>query len=248
MLADQAIFTSERTRRVHGYHIVARSSGVDDGIVQELTRWGPAHGALAESDPDFESLNFHPLAGEKFGVTRTVYGAPEYSSRGGLQIVTLILVLAREQFAGYDNNPLAVAHIARSLGHLRWQPETPRELPRIHLPDESPAAAARTDPEDTADDQILQILEQARNLLEEGRDVALAGLEEPEAMLARLLLQIDRERRLEVSYTTGLKPSLNRPFRLQCLRGEEDQHRRLESQNITVIRTGGGCLAMKDEG
>ena len=135
MWLEQAVFTSTKSRQGEGYHVVAKSPGVSSGITTALNRRCPSHGALQGNASDFESLNFHRLTPNTLAVSRTVYGGKEYSNRGGLQVVTIVLVVKDFQLEGYVNDPFCLARMARSLGHLRWQPQFPSTLPSIELPD-----------------------------------------------------------------------------------------------------------------
>ncbi len=115
MRVEQAIYTSAVTNRGRGYHLVSRSAGITHGLETRLNLWCPSHASLLDPDDDASSLNFHPLDHDHFSLSRTVNGGPEFSQRGGLQVVTLILVFNREQLAGYVNNSLALARTARAM-------------------------------------------------------------------------------------------------------------------------------------
>ena len=135
MQVEQAIFTSLRSRKSQGYHLVAQSSGLDDQLARRLCTWGPSHASLMNDHPDAESLNFHPLTDDWFAVSRTVYGGPEYSGRGGLQVFTQFLLLRREQLARYENHPLLVVQTAQLLGNLRLVSNILHHLPPVELPE-----------------------------------------------------------------------------------------------------------------
>ena len=127
MWLEQAVFTSTKSRQGEGYHVVAKSPGVSSGMTTALNRRCPSHGALQENASDFESLNFHRLTPNTLAVSRTVYGGKEYSNRGGLQVVTIVLVVKDLQLEGYVNDPFCLARMARSLGHLYVVGHTDRD-------------------------------------------------------------------------------------------------------------------------
>lgn len=111
MKIQQAIFTSSDRGQIKGYQLVAISDDIDRSILRELQRWSPSH--MGDDDPAKWTINYFPVSEDHVAVTRTVLGGPEYSSRGGSQVVTLIAVLDNEQFAAYENNAMLVA---RSIG------------------------------------------------------------------------------------------------------------------------------------
>ena len=134
MQVEQAVYTSIQGDQVHGYHLVARSPGIDDSLARLLTHWGPSHGALISAKPNASSLNFHSADKNWFVVTRSVYGDWEYSDRGGLRLMTLMLLLTADQMAKHRWDPLELSQRARSIGALRLQLDLPQQLPRIELP------------------------------------------------------------------------------------------------------------------
>src|SRR5262245_30872225 len=134
MRVEQAIFTSARTSKLKGYHLVARSPGIQDDSTRALIRWGPSHASLTSSDLEASSFNFHPAGTRGVAISRPVYGGAEYSARGSLQLVTRTLILRPEQLQGYDNDPLAVARVAMALGYLMFEPDAPEHLPALDLP------------------------------------------------------------------------------------------------------------------
>ena len=72
-----------------GYHLVARSAGISEDLACRLSAWGPTHGSLLDESRDASSLSFFTPDDRWSVLARTVYGGPEYSQRGGRQIVTL---------------------------------------------------------------------------------------------------------------------------------------------------------------
>jgi hypothetical protein len=223
MRVEQAVFTSARTRRMCGYHLVGRSAGIGDELAGQLSRWSPSHASLLSSGLDATSLSFFPLDRGWVAIARTVYGGPEYSQRGGLQVVTLIFALRRDQLAGYDDNPLVLAHTAYTLGHLRLMAEIVERLPAAEIPDRAPLSAALLQPSIPAQTAVV---EELLALVRQQRRVALIGMPEPLAFLAQLLCRMPQPDRLELSFTTGLKPSVDRPFQLHFLPSADAASRR----------------------
>lgn len=223
MRVEQAVFTSARTRRMCGYHLVARSPGIREEMAAPLSRWSPTHASLLSSGWDAASLSAFPLDEGWLAVARSVYGGPEYSQRGGLQVVTLILVLRRDHLAGYDDNPLLLARTAYALGYLRLTAEIAGQLRAVELPSRTLLAAAAARPPLPAE---AAAAEKTLGLLRQQRRVAVIGAPEPRTVVGEILGRMPRAQRLELSFTTGLKPSVDRPFQLHFLPAADAASRR----------------------
>lgn len=225
MQVEQAIFTSVRNGRVQGYQLAARSEGVDDRLAQALIRWGPSHAALCETEPTAESVNFHLVCNGQFALSRTVYGGAEYSDRGGFQLFTQFALFDGEQLANYDFNPVALFRHARTEGGWQWSPGFSPHLPALTLPDPT-AATFWESPTRRNDDGF------ARELLDRisrRERLAVTSCHHPLPMLQRIFQNVREQQRLEISFTTGLKPTANRPFLLHFLPGEFPELRRSAS-------------------
>lgn len=211
MRLEQALFTSARTRRSSGYQLVARSAGVSDQLAETLRLWGPSHGAFVDESPEADCLSCFPTGAESCAVARTLYGGPEYSGRGGLQLVTRFLLVRNSQLAGYRGDALLLARTALALGRLRLTPTVVGELPLVELPDTPPGAwGAATASGHGATEVAAQLLRQRR--------LALVGVAEPWRAVEGLLSCLPESSRGSLSFTTGLRPSAQRPFRLHVYR------------------------------
>jgi hypothetical protein len=213
MWVEQAVFTSAQTRQVRGYHLVARSPGIPDALAQSLAVWGPTHDALLDDAIDSCSVNYF-VAHDEWGVlSRTVYGPSEYSSRGGFRLETNLLVVRREQLSGYGHNPHPLFCTALALGHLRLRPSAPVTLKPVELPDMSLLA---DQPDGATNSLCAELTERIVRHLPDER-VAVIGVPDPWIMLRHVIDQLPQDIRSTLSFTTGLKPSLRRPFTLQFL-------------------------------
>ena len=231
MLVEQTIFTSAETSRGRGYHLVSRSAGITRGLETLLNVWCPSHTSLRDREDDASSLNFHPLDQHFFSLSRTVNGGPEFSQRGGLQVVTMILVVHREQLAGYGYNSLALARTTRALGHLRWTNTFPTRLPALELPDE--ASSESIVPPNR---QPFPALDKTINLLRRDEEVALLVEDDGLSSIESILEQLPQSERCRLSFTSGLKPSNQRPFRLHVLRDTDSKtQKKLSSQNVHCV-------------
>lgn len=227
---EQAIFTSVRSRRHQGYHLVAQSPGFESSLVPVLSTWGPSHGSLLDDQPTAESINFAPLTPDWCAVSRTTYGGPEYSGRGGLQVFTRFILMRRDQLAGYENNALALIRTAMTLGFLRLHVAPPEQLEAIELPDHALAdVVEQTEAAHVPIDDVMRILRFQNR-------VAILGLRNPYPTLAQIIQGTPREERLHLSFTTGLKPSVHRDFRLHFVTSADMQlHGQLTSQGIDLV-------------
>ncbi len=230
MLIEQAIFTSLRGRRSQGYHLVAQSPAVDSEISGVLCKWGPSHSSLLCGSPLSESVNFSAISSDWFALSRTTHGGPEYSGRGGLQVFTRFLLLQSHQLAAFENNPLALIQTARILGHMRLHLAPPAQLDPIEIPDHPlDTHPHRAGNAGVPIDEVVRIL-QFKNR------VAILGLENPYPTLANILQLVPKPERLRLSFTTGLKPSVHRDFRLHFLRNADPAvHAHLASQGIDLV-------------
>ena len=206
MHVDQAVFASSDRGSVKGYQLISKSTGIDRACSRVLSRWAPTR--VLSEDLDQWTLNHFPVSNDLFAVTRTVFGGPEYSGRGGTQIVTLFLLLNHAQFKLYDFNPISVARTAIAMGWLRLPLETKHEqLPQATLPIRPIAANASSD-----DHTEAELLEDISSHLVRDRRVAVIGVADPIGAVGRLVPRLSEESRKKFSFTTGLAPSNNRRF------------------------------------
>ena len=163
---------------------------------------------------DGSTFNYTPMGSEWAIVSRTLYGGPEYSRRGTLQVVTVILALRQEQFAGYDYNPLTLARTAMLLGHLRLSANQTEHLADIQLPAEAPYAVVTRQ---SCESWHNALLERSMQLLNQGERIALITEHAASTPLEMLIENTAKANRLQLSFTTGLNPSPERPFRVHLL-------------------------------
>lgn len=233
MQVEQAIFTSAQNSHLQGYHLVARSPKIDDQLAQTLTQWSPSHDALLSSDANATSLNVYQAGDDWVAISRTVYGGSEYSARGGLRLITIILLLNVEQFSAYHYDALLIGRTALSMGFLRNPSSLPEFLPTVELPDRSLFALTANSSQKPECDGVLQ---QVLHTLHCGGRAAVIGLEDPVSAVEKIVQNTPRHRRMQLSFTTGLKPSMHRPFGLQFLQtADAPLQQQLAAQGITCV-------------
>lgn len=222
---EQAVFTSAQTDRSAGYQVVATSPGVCEADVRELTVWGPSHDALIWSATEATSVNFHPLPSGAYCVSRTMPAGAEYSGRRGARIYTQCLVVSPETLARFANNPFALLKAVSAGGSLRVHDTVPRQLAPLRLVgraavvDESLLGQLCHDP----GPRWMAALVQAAL---DSPAVAVAGDVSAQRIIAGLINCMPPECRTEFSFSTGLKLSSRRPFRLVVVPDETDEQRR----------------------
>ncbi len=232
MLVEQALFTSAQTQHARGYHLVARSPGITDDMVKALAVWSPSHDSLVESHASAESLNYYRLDDDWAALTRSVNGESEYSNRGGLRLETNMLVFRASQLAGYDHHPLSLANTALSLGHLRLRARTPQQLEVIELPQSSWGKLAETDSSDETDHDFIERI--VRELTRSR--VMIIGAAQPRSVVQAVLDQLPEHERGRITFSTGLRPSLHRPFGLQFLPHLDDRLRgKMAAADVTCL-------------
>jgi hypothetical protein len=253
MHIQQAIFTSADRGQIKGYQLVAKSDNIDRNISRELCRWSPSH--MGNDDPGNWTINYFPVSDELVAVARTVLGGPEYSGRGGSQLVTITAVLQNEQFAAYENNAMSVAQTAVALGWLRLPLQMPSRLPAITLP-ESPLGGQ---PEyqgfleeqsgecssliwGAPREELFEKLTDSSlptgiiDLLNQGKRFAIIGARSPAEMVEKLISELPIQARRDFSFTTGLPPALHRPFQAHFLPYSNPiLSQMLKSEGVTVV-------------
>ena len=236
---QQAIFASADRGSMKGYQIVARSAGVDRYISQTLHGWAPTQ--MPDDAPGAWTINYFPVNDQKVAITRTVLGGPEYSSRGGFEVVTLILLLSNEQFGAYQSNPILVAKTAIATGTLRL----PLQIDGEYLPPANlPCPPLVYPPPPVADDQshatdrhhLSGMLDRLAKMVNQRERIAVIGQQNPIAVVEHLLPRLSEKVRREFSFTTGLLPTVRRPFQAHFLATADlSRQRTLESQNIHQV-------------
>lgn len=216
MRLEQAIFTSVRSERLDGYQLAARSADMSDELAQELTAWGPAHDSLWLTAPGTTSVNFHTLSHDRWCVSQTTLSGAEYSGRGGGRVYTQMIVLPREAIERFAGDPFLVLRALAASGRVTVYDQVPRELASIPLVGRAASESHEWMPE--------LVAKAGPAALTELTDAALCN--EPatvvtdlpvERLFQAVLHVLQPAQRLTVSFTTGLRPSTRRPFRLSTV-------------------------------
>lgn len=224
---EQAVFTSAQTRRRDGYQVVAHSQGVTTEENAALAAWCPSHDSLIDEGAGASSINFHPLPSGRFCLSKSLAAGAEYSGRRGPRVYTQCLIVPPGVMARFANNPFALLRASRANGSLEVIESFSDPLPPIRLS----GRASRFDQSRVAktlkchDAGLLIAIVQA---LVAGRNVGIPVTKRPEQFFEAILNCLPPECRSEVSFSTGLRISPRRPFRLHRLEDDEVHVRHVE--------------------
>jgi hypothetical protein len=213
MPIEQAIFTSAVTRRGSGYHLASRSAGLIDADARELTAWGPSHDSLVRTDTAARSVNFFSLTRGAYCVSRTVCAGVEYSERGGWRVLTHCLVIESMDLARFANNPFAVVRAAIAAGELDVPEVMPQWMESLTLSGRARKVehtllyrvASRV-----AVEELVRLISAAF----EHRQLLVSTNVDAELLIAGVVNTLPPDRRPEFSFSTGLRFSTQRPFRV----------------------------------
>lgn len=226
---ERAVFTSTGSSSVRGYHLVNRSSGIDDDIAQTLCQWSPTHDGLADPSVTATSLNYFVIDEQNYAISKSLIGGAEYSGRQAFQTVTTIIVGKIDKLPAYGNNPIVVAKMALSMGWLRLLVDYRRPLEPVSL---SAGCLTATRTKFAPDAK----LERAVRALQSGNRVALVGTIDPVQSIARIFERLTPDVRVKTSFATGIKPSTFRPFQVHFFAKLDNRLRDfLRQQQIITI-------------
>ena len=234
VLIEQAIFTSAETDHAVGYHLVARSPGVDEADARELAVWGPSHDSLVSSSVSAAlSINFFRLPSGAYCVSKTQLAGEEYSGRG-LRTYSHCLLVPPTVLSRFANNPFSLLRAAWAKGLLKICDSVPTQLVPFQL-------AGRAAPVDEG--LVGQLIEQCGasgigRLIDAvlgPKPVVLIGVRKPESTVAGLLNLLPLSTRGELSFSTGLKFSQRRPFHLLIAGEQSAELRRLFRQQLVEV-------------
>lgn len=237
MHLQQAIFTSAQTVRGDGYQLVAASPGLSEADAQVLTLWCPSHGGLLSESPRAQSINFHRLPSGAYCLSRTRALGQEYSGRRGQRLHTHCLIVPAEGLARFNNNPFALLQAVIAGGVLeRCETVQESSLPPLPLVGRASAFNGPLVQRVLAGLGIERFCGLIETILHQ-RPIGLVCQYSLEELLAAVVNCLPVECRTEFSFTTGLKYSAQRPFRLAAVADDLAEQNRLERQcGLTIVK------------
>lgn len=229
---EQAVFGSENRGGSRGYQLLGQSPGINAPLARDLITWSPAHDAMLSDATDSPAMTVFPIGDDYVACGKTVYGLPEYSGRGGFQLVTRYAVFHQSQFAGFACDVVAVWLYLQSRGLMLWQPSWPARLPLVPVPERWVVAEHHV-----SNPALAPIAERVEQLIRDGRRVAVVGCHSPEVMLRDIVRLMPVDLRSQLSAGLGLRPSTNRPFQLQFLPEVDlDTRACLSAEQVVILR------------
>lgn len=239
MLIEQAILISDQTCPHDGWPMVAYSPGIGELDRREIDLRSPAHAALWDRGADARSVDFFQLPSGCYCISQSTLASHDNKLRRRRPVYTQFLVMDASALATFSNNALALLAAAFAQGHVRALEQVPTDLEPFRLcgrataVDEAALSRLVSDPGVT----WLQALVEAALSTPQ---VALLAPMHAQRLLSGLINCLPLECRLEFSFSTGLKYSPLRPFRIACLGGNLAEQRRLaERYGLTVIEVSG---------
>jgi hypothetical protein len=240
---EQAIFALLSTDHSAGYRVVAQSDGVCEADASELAVWGPTHDSMLAFSPGADCLNFHPLPSGAYCVSVTTWADWD---RGGMgqNVSTRCLIVPREVLARFGNNPFALVRAAAA--NEAWPLDNLRETKLGSL-----AISGGTAPVDQPLLEQLAVYPGAENMSAlvqaacQTTCLAVSGTPSPTLLIAGLFSCLPPECRLEFSFSTGLKFSPRRPFRIVGLSGDPAERQWVAHYpNVVVLDVCGNELPL----
>jgi len=205
--------------------LAATSPGISREVARELSKWGPAHDSLYDDSDSAASINYHPLHDGVYCLSQTVSSGMEYSGRGSGRIYTQCFVIPEEVMLRFAGNPFRLLEAIVSAGHVVVFDDPPELLEPISLVGR--AAVADLELLDSfVNDVGLETLTILVDALLSTDSLGLVGHESTKRLFTCLLNVLPVECRSEVSFSTGLKPSPCRPYRLITMNSPPTRARR----------------------
>lgn len=235
MLIQQAIFTSVRSGRNEGYQLAAASSGLTAADRHELTQWGPAHDAMYDGRSTAESINCHRLASGAFCLSRTVYAGREYSGRGGYRVYTQCFVVPESLLCRFSYHAFRVMEALVVSGRATVLKPLPDQLDPVLIVGRS--SAVKT----IEVERVCQALgpEKLASLVSAALRTDALGVSSSVSavhLFGTLLDLLPVPVRAQFSWTTGLRVSPRRPYRLAALPNDRDEQRQAARlMRLTVL-------------
>jgi len=186
------------------------------GVPLEFGVWGRAHDSLWDTRRDARSVNFHSLASGDYCLSCTTLAGAEYSGRRGGRVYTQMFVLPRDVLDRFADDPFLVLRALAAAGRLVVHDQVPEKLPSAPLlgrsdrPDASLVTQVLDEVGSTVFDELVDAIGRSTN-------VAVLTSGHVERLFQALLHAFTPEERLSLSFTTGLKDSPRRPFKLFVL-------------------------------
>jgi hypothetical protein len=167
-----------------------------------------------------------------------VTAGEEYSERGGWRVLTTCLVVSPADLARFANNPFAIVRAALAAGELDLPEVLPQWLESLALG----GRAARVDRTllyrlslHVPANELVQLI----TAIFEHRQLVVGTDVDPDLLMAGIVNTLPVDRRPELSFSTGLRFSTQRPFRMIVLPSNSvDEFRRATHAGAVIVQFG----------
>lgn len=224
MFVEQAIFTSVRNGRNEGYQLAATSPGVTLSMHQELSQWGPAHDSLYDTHAAAESVNFHPLDNGGYCLSHTQCAGREYSGRGGYKIHTRSFLIPVELLERFGNQPFRIMQALVAAGRVAVLDPVPDQLDAIPLVGRGSVIRIE-EVQRTCETVGAERLASLLCALLKSSTLGVVSPFPAARVMSCAFDLLPVPFRPQFSFTTGLKVSPRRPFRVAMLPDNRDEQR-----------------------
>jgi len=204
-----------------GYQLASVSPGIEEADARALSQWGPAHDALCAGATT--SVNFHPLPSGAAAVSRTTAAGAEYSGRGGMRVYTQSLVASAATQKKYGGNAFRIYEAALLGGRLIELNQPPAVIDALSLPGRASAMNQPLIAELIQRPEGIAGLVSILDALLTHDSAVVVNCPRSQRICDGVINLLPPAMRLQVSFTTGLLPAGQRPFRLHVLPAEANQ-------------------------
>lgn len=219
--------------------MIAYSPGIDELDRREIDLRSPAHAALWDRGADARSVDFFRLPSGRYCISQSTLAGHEHRLRRASRVYVQFLVADAETLAVFSNNALALLAAAFAQGQLRPLDQVPADLEPLRVCGRAGAVDESALNRLVCDPGVIWLQALVEAALSKPQ-VALLAPAHAQRLLSALINCLPLECRLEFSFSTGLKYSPRRPFRIACLGGNLAEQRRLAQRyGLTVIDVSG---------
>lgn len=230
--AEQGLFTSVRSAMGEGYRLVSTSPGITPEERGEITRWSPSHGSLCRDEHCAEGIASYRLQTGRQCVAHSRYAGTEHTARGGMRVLTHIIVISGQDFIRLGCNPLRVWAAIPQMIEPPVDDELPPRLPALHL---------EPDPQQVLSGGGLvgldvNLLCGVSSEIMSGQKLVVCGAKRPFAALEWALMLLPASMRVKVSLSAGLRISPSRPVHIAWVDPDNgEMERALAGQNADFL-------------
>ena len=221
----------------HEYLAVSR--GIEPMDLSEIRIWSAGKGELLSASPAAFSWNFHPLPSGSFCLSRTSHLELLFPQETGDEVFTHGILVPSQMLKDYANNAMTLFHHLEKLGLWRaglevtrqlWSSESPNRPPKENFPNAEILPVLKTLSMDGGAEAVrlstlnafvrMTGIRRFASILDQilgNFTTILTGNSHPEMLLEALLDVLPIGCRTDFSFSTGLKFSQKRLFRIVFL-------------------------------